>query len=169
MTRIGLLSDTHGYLDPRIFEHFSNCDEIWHAGDIGDIAIIDQLEKFKPLRVVFGNIDHSEITHRTAEHLQFELEGFSIWITHIGGAPPRYNPAVLPLLKKNLPDIFVCGHSHILRVIRDKELQDMLYINPGAAGKEGFHKIRTILRFNLHEGVISQMEVVELGKRGTIL
>ena len=169
MTRIGLISDTHGYLDPRVLDHFSNCDEIWHAGDIGDVSIIDQLEQYKPSRIVYGNIDNAEIARRTSEHLNFELEGFTIWITHIGGAPPRYNPAVFPELQKNLPDIFVCGHSHILRVIRDKELHDMLYINPGAAGKEGFHKIRTILRFNLHEGVISQMEVVELGKRGTIL
>ncbi len=169
MTRIGLISDTHGYLDPRVFAHFSNCDEIWHAGDIGDISIIDQLEQFKPARIVYGNIDNSEIARRTKEHLHFELEGFTIWITHIGGTPPKYNPSVYPLLRKNLPDIFVCGHSHILKVIRDKELEDMLYINPGAAGKEGFHKIRTILKFNLHEGVISQMEVVELGKRGTIL
>ena len=169
MTRIGLISDTHGYLDPRVFDHFSNCDEIWHAGDIGDMDIIKKLKSFKPVRIVFGNIDNKEIVLSTQEHLYFEIEGFNIWMTHIGGAPPRYNPMVLPQLKTMLPDIFICGHSHILRVIRDKNLQDMLYINPGAAGQEGFHKIRTLLRFNLHEGVISQMEVIELGKRGTIM
>ncbi|PWJ57330.1 hypothetical protein CLV98_10737 [Dyadobacter jejuensis] len=168
MTRIGLLSDTHGYLDPRVSYHFSECDEIWHAGDIGDTAIIDALEALKPTRIVYGNIDHREVILRTSEHLNFEIEGFNVWMTHIGGAPPRYNPSVLPRLRTDLPDIFVCGHSHILRVIRDKSLGDMLYINPGAAGKEGFHKIRTLLRFNLHEGVISNMEVIELGKRGAI-
>lgn len=168
MKSIGLLSDTHGYLDPRILEYFANCDEIWHAGDIGSVAIIDQLEAFKPVRIVYGNIDSKAIQVRCQENLHFELEGFRIWMTHIGGAPPRYNPAVWPVLKAEMPDIFICGHSHILRVIRDKELKNMLYINPGAAGREGFHKIRTLLRFNLHEGLISQMEVIELGKRGAI-
>jgi putative phosphoesterase len=168
MKRIGLLSDTHGFMDNRLLNHLSNCDEIWHAGDIGSIKIIDQLEALKPVRIVFGNIDNKEIQQRTHENLHFELEGFKIWMTHIGGAPPRYNPAVLPTLLSDTPDIFICGHSHILRVIRDKEMSNMLYINPGAAGKEGFHKMRTLLRFNLHDGVISQMEVVELGKRGTI-
>jgi len=168
MKSIGLLSDTHGFLDPRIFEYFANCDEVWHAGDIGSVAIIEQLEAFKPTRIVFGNIDDKAIQVRTQENLHFELEGFRIWMTHIGGAPPRYNPMVMPALKSDPPDIFICGHSHILRVIRDKDLRNMLYINPGAAGREGFHKIRTLLRFNLHEGLISQMEVIELGKRGAI-
>ena len=168
MKSIGLLSDTHGFLDPRIFDYFANCDEVWHAGDIGSVAIIEQLEAFKPTRIVFGNIDDKAIQVRTQENLHFELEGFRIWMTHIGGAPPRYNPMVMPALKSDPPDIFICGHSHILRVIRDKDLRNMLYINPGAAGREGFHKIRTLLRFNLHEGLISQMEVIELGKRGAI-
>jgi len=168
MKRIGLLSDTHGYLDSRVLDHLAQCDEIWHAGDIGSVEIIDRLEAFKTCRIVFGNIDNKEIQLRSHENLNFELEGFRIWMTHIGGAPPRYNPMVLPQLKADTPDIFICGHSHILRVIRDKTLSNMLYINPGAAGKEGFHKMRTLLRFNLHEGVISQMEVVELGKRGAI-
>ena len=168
MTRIGLISDTHGYLDTKVFEHFSHCAEIWHAGDVGCTKIIDQLKDFKPLRVVFGNIDDKDVRLCSDEDLFFEIEGFNVWMTHIGGAPPRYNPAVMPKLKENTPDIFVCGHSHILRVIRDKNLSDMLYINPGAAGREGFHKMRTLLRFNLHEGVISQMEVVELGLRGAL-
>lgn len=168
MKSIGLLSDTHGYLDPRIMDYFANCDEIWHAGDIGSVEIIDQLEAFKPVRIVYGNIDNKAIQVRSHENLHFELEGFRIWMTHIGGAPPRYNPTVYPTLKAETPDIFICGHSHILRVIRDKDLRNMLYINPGAAGREGFHKIRTLLRFNLHEGLISQMEVIELGKRGAI-
>ena len=168
MTRIGLFSDTHSFLDPRIFEHFSTCDEIWHAGDMGDIRILDAIEKFKPARVVYGNIDHREIQLRTQENLFFELEGFRIWMTHIGGAPPRYNPLVNKILKNNPPDIFVCGHSHILRVIRDPQHKNMLYLNPGAAGKEGFHKIRTLLRFELNSGAIQNMEVIELGKRGSI-
>jgi uncharacterized protein len=168
MKSIGLISDTHSYLDPRVFDHFALCDEIWHAGDIGTVKIIDQLEAFKPLRVVFGNIDNKEVQLRTHENLNFELEGFRIWMTHIGGAPPRYNPQVWPVLNTNTPDIFICGHSHILRVIRDKNLKNMLYINPGAAGREGFHKFRTLLRFNLHDGIISGMEVIELGKRGAL-
>lgn len=168
MKKIGLLSDTHGFIDDRILNHLAQCDEIWHAGDIGSVAIIDKLEAYKPTRIVYGNIDNKEIQRRTTENLHFEIEGFRIWMTHIGGAPPRYNPMVLPTLKADTPDIFICGHSHILRVIRDKDMANMLYINPGAAGKEGFHKMRTLLRFNLHDGVISQMEVVELGKRGDI-
>lgn len=168
MKKIGLLSDTHGFIDDRILNHLTQCDEIWHAGDIGSVAIIDKLEAFKPTRIVYGNIDNKEIQRRTTENLHFEIEGFRIWMTHIGGAPPRYNPMVLPTLKADTPDIFICGHSHILRVIRDKDMANMLYINPGAAGKEGFHKMKTLLRFNLHDGVISQMEVVELGKRGDI-
>ncbi len=168
MKKIGLLSDTHGFIDDRILNHLVHCDEIWHAGDIGSVEIIDRLEAFKPTRIVYGNIDNKEIQRRTHENLHFEIEGFRVWMTHIGGAPPRYNPVVLPSLRNDTPDIFVCGHSHILRVIRDKDLANMLYINPGAAGKEGFHKMRTLLRFNLHDGVISQMEVVELGKRGAI-
>lgn len=168
MKRIGLLSDTHGYLDPAIFSHFSLCDEIWHAGDVGSTEIIEKLRDFKPLRVVYGNIDARDVQQMSEEHSNFELEGFNVWMTHIGGAPPRYNPQVMPKLRSDTPDIFVCGHSHILRVIRDKELKNMLYINPGAAGKEGFHKFRTILRFNLHDGLISQMEAIELGKRGAV-
>lgn len=168
MKKIGLLSDTHGYIDKHILNHLAQCDEIWHAGDVGSIDVIDQLEAIKPVKIVFGNIDNKEIQSRTHENLHFEIEGFRVWMTHIGGAPTRYNPVVLPQLRADAPDIFVCGHSHILRVIRDNNLSNMLYINPGAAGKEGFHKMRTLLRFNLHEGVISQMEVVELGKRGAL-
>lgn len=169
MKSIGLLSDTHSYLDERVFDHFANCDEIWHAGDIGSVRIVEQLREFKPTRIVFGNIDTPEVRAITEENLHFELEGFRVWITHIGGAPTRYNPQVMPTLRSNTPDIFVCGHSHILRVMRDKPLNNMLYINPGAAGREGFHKFRTLLRFNLHEGLISQMEAIELGKRGSML
>ena len=169
MKSIGLLSDTHGYLDERVFDHFSNCDEIWHAGDIGSTKIVDQLEAFKPTRIVFGNIDSHDVRIRTQENLHFEIEGFRVWITHIGGAPPKYNPQVYKQLKTETPDIFICGHSHILRVMRDPALQNMFYMNPGACGREGFHKFRTLLRFNLHDGLISAMEAIELGRRGALV
>jgi putative phosphoesterase len=169
MISIALLSDTHSYLDPQISTYLNNTDEIWHAGDIGNVAVLDTLESFKPVRAVYGNIDGTSIRARIPENLTFELEGFRIWMTHIGGAPPRYNPQVLPILRNDPPDIFICGHSHILRVLRDQKMKNMLYINPGAAGKEGFHKIRTMLRFELHHKTIRNMEVIELGKRGAII
>jgi len=166
LTRIGLLSDTHSYLDERLFDHFKDCDEIWHAGDVGTRTIVDQLQAFKPLRAVLGNIDSRQID--LPEHQHFKIEGLRVWITHIGGAPPRYNPSVRPQLKAQTPDVFICGHSHILRVLRDPALHNLLYINPGAAGKEGFHKVRTALRFGIDNGKILNMELIELGKRGAI-
>lgn len=166
MTNIGLISDTHGFLDERVFEHFKDCDEIWHAGDVGAIEIINQLQSFKPVRFVFGNIDSKEIQWQLPEHQFFTQEGFDIWMTHIGGAPPNYNPAIRKKLKEKIPDIFVCGHSHILRVIRDEKMNNMLYLNPGAAGNEGFHKVKTLLKFSLDNRKISNLGVVELGKRG---
>ena len=166
MIRIGLLSDTHSYLDERLFDHFKDCDEIWHAGDVGTREIVDKLQAFKPLRAVLGNIDSRQIG--LPEHQRFEIEGLHVWITHIGGAPPRYNPAVKPELKAQTPDIFICGHSHILRVLRDPALHNLLYINPGAAGKEGFHRVRTALRFAIDNGKVLNMELIELGKRGSI-
>ncbi|MCU0340078.1 MAG: metallophosphatase family protein [Spirosomaceae bacterium] len=165
MTRIGLISDTHYFLDDTVFTHFKDCDEIWHAGDVGGVEILEKLQAFKPLRAVHGNIDAKEVRWAAPENQHFEIEGFRVWMTHIGGAPPKYNPTVRPLLKTHPPDIFVCGHSHILRVLRDPTLQNMLYLNPGAAGREGFHKVRTLLRFTLDNGKVSQMEAIELGKR----
>jgi len=162
MTRIGLISDTHSYLDPAVFTHFQECDEIWHAGDVGAPEVARQLADFRPLRIVSGNID-SERDYPA--NLRFDLEGFSVWITHIGGSPPRYNPTVRPLLQASTPNLFICGHSHILKVIRDPKLANMLYLNPGAAGKTGFHLQRTCLRFSLHDQQISNMQVIELGKR----
>ncbi len=166
--KIGLLSDTHGFLDPAIFKYFEHCDEVWHAGDLGSESILDDLENFKPLRTVYGNIDGKEIRSRTKENLFFEIEGFSIWMTHIGGAPPRYNPAVKTRLATSPPDIFICGHSHILRVVKDPRLHHMLYINPGAAGIHGFHKMRTLIRFELDQRKIHNMEVIELGLRAKL-
>ncbi len=166
--KIGLLSDTHGYLDPKIFTHFKDCDEIWHAGDIGDAATADALERFKPLRAVYGNIDDKSLQQRFPEDLRFKCEGFEIWITHIAGAPPRYNPRIKTILKTYLPQILICGHSHILRVKKDPTHQNMLFINPGAAGNQGFHPIKTLMRFTLENATIGSMEVIELGKRGVI-
>ncbi len=163
--KIGLLSDTHGFLDPAVFRHFDACDEIWHAGDIGSGHVLDQLAAFRPLRAVYGNIDDRGIRLRTPENLWFEAGGFRIWMTHIGGAPPRYNPAVRPRLAAGETDIFICGHSHILRVVKDPAFHNLLYLNPGAAGIHGFHKVRTLLRFEISDRKIRNMEVVELGPR----
>ena len=165
--KIGLLSDTHSFLDPKIFEHFKDCDEIWHAGDIGDPALADSLEKFKPIRAVFGNIDDKSLQSRFPEDLWFDCEGAKIWMTHIGGAPPNYNPRIKKILKDKIPDVFICGHSHILRVKKDESLK-MLYINPGAAGHHGFHTMKTIIRMEIAAAKITKMEVIELGKRGAI-
>jgi uncharacterized protein len=166
--KIGLLSDTHSYLDPKILSYFSHCDEIWHAGDIGNATVANELEKFKPLRAVFGNIDDKDMQVRFPEDLWFACEGLTVWMTHIGGAPPNYNPRIKKILKDKAPDIFICGHSHILRVKKDPAYKNMLYLNPGAAGNHGFHPIKTILRFEIVDKEIRNMEVIELGKRGAI-
>jgi putative phosphoesterase len=165
MIKIGLISDTHGFLDEAVFRHFSNCDEIWHAGDIGSHEVLDQLEKFKPTKAVFGNIDDHTIRIRTKENLRFDIEGFNVWIAHIGGKPGNYANPVRSELKTNPPGLFICGHSHICLVQADKS-NGMIYMNPGAAGKHGFHHMRTMLRFSIHDQKISELEVIELGKRG---
>ncbi|HLT74804.1 MAG TPA: metallophosphoesterase family protein [Ohtaekwangia sp.] len=167
--RIGLLSDTHGYLDPRIGEYFKNCDEIWHAGDIGEIAVLQQLEQLKPVRAVFGNIDDRAMQNRLPEDLRFTCEGVDVFMTHIGGTPPRYNPRVKRILTQSAPQLFICGHSHILKVGRDAAFRDMLFLNPGAAGNHGFHTIKTIVRLTLSQGAVSDLEVIELGKRGELI
>lgn len=166
--KIGLLSDTHSYLDPKVFLHFKDCDEIWHAGDIGDATVTAQLESFKPLKAVFGNIDNKVLQSKYPEDLRFTCEGVKIFMTHIGGTPPRYNQRVKPLLHEDPPDLFICGHSHILCIKRDPGLGNMLFVNPGAAGNHGFHKMKTLVRFNVESKKISNMEVIELGKRGAI-
>lgn len=164
--KIGLISDTHSYLDERVFSYFDRCDEIWHAGDIGDTTVVEQLEKFKPLRAVYGNIDDKTIQWKFPEDLRFTCEGVDVLMTHIGGVPPNYNPRVKKLLKERVPSLFICGHSHILRIKRDENFNGMLYVNPGAAGNHGFHKMKTVVRFELQAGKIDKMDVVELGKRG---
>jgi putative phosphoesterase len=166
--KIGLISDTHSYLDPKVFDYFKNVDEIWHAGDIGDRKVIDDLQHFKKVRAVYGNIDEAVLRNEWPEDLWFTLEGLTIWMTHIGGAPPHYNPRVKKVLKDKIPDLFICGHSHILRVVKDKNYNNMLYLNPGAAGQHGFHIMKTLLRFDIENGSVKNMEVIELGKRGAI-
>jgi putative phosphoesterase len=166
--KIGLLSDTHGHLDPKIFDHFDLCDEVWHAGDIGDETVANRLATFKPLRAVFGNIDDKSLQARFPEDLFFTCEEIKVWITHIGGFPPNYNPRVKKMLLAKLPQIFICGHSHILRIVRDANYKNLLYINPGAAGNQGFHRKKTVVRFEITGKEIKNMEVIELGLRGAI-
>ncbi|MCI0751290.1 MAG: metallophosphatase family protein [Flammeovirgaceae bacterium] len=166
--KIGLLSDTHSFLDSRLFDYFKACDEVWHAGDLGDENILKELRNFKPVRLVFGNIDPVPMQKQLPEDLWFDCEGLTVWMTHIGGTPPHYNPRIRKLLTQKVPDIFICGHSHILKVMRDKNHNDLLYLNPGAAGNHGFHHIKTVLRFDIVSKDVKNMEVIELGKRGSI-
>ncbi len=163
MVKIGLISDTHGFLGDRVFEHFKDCDEIWHAGDFGTIEVADKLAAFKPLRGVYGNIDGKEIRQTFPENLRFTIEGMDVWITHIGGYPDKYSPAVKKEIYLNPPQLFICGHSHILKVIFDKKI-NCLHLNPGAAGKQGWHKMRTLMRFTIDEGKVKDLEVIELKK-----
>lgn len=164
MLKIGLLSDTHGYLDPGIFKYLDTCDEIWHAGDIGTVEITDKLSSLKPLRAVYGNIDGGILRKQFKQYLLFTLEGVSVLITHIGGAAGSYTPYSLELISKHKPKLFICGHSHILKVMYDNK-NELLYMNPGAAGNQGFHKIKTLLRFELINGNIKNLEAIELGHR----
>lgn len=164
MKRIVLLSDTHSYIDDRILDYCKEADEIWHAGDIGDISVTDKLAEIAPVRAVYGNIDGQKVRVVHPLHQKFTCEGVTVWITHIGGYPNRYSPAIREDIQKYPPKLFITGHSHILKVMYDTKL-GLLHMNPGAAGKHGFHKVRTLLRFNLEKGEIKDLEVVELGKR----
>lgn len=164
--KIGLISDTHSYLDSTVFDYFKDCDEIWHAGDFGTIEIYDQLNAFKPTVGVYGNIDGQDVRIVLKEDLWIEREGLRIYMTHIGGSPGKYPARVKQQILQTKPDIFVCGHSHILRVVSDTSYpNNMLYLNPGAAGREGFHQVRTLLRFELKNGKTEGMQAIELGKR----
>jgi len=160
MKKILLISDTHGYIDEKIIKYASKVDEIWHAGDIGDISVTDILKKLKPLKAVYGNIDDHNIRAEFPLHNRFMCEKVDVWITHIGGYPKRYNPKILEELKSNPPDLFICGHSHILKVINDKEL-DLLHINPGAIGKHGLHRVRTMIQFEISGKKIENLSVIE--------
>jgi len=164
MIKIGLLSDTHGYFDPRLKVFFSDCDEIWHAGDIGNILTADEISAFKPLRAVSGNIDGTDVRIVYPQHQRFTCEGVNVWLTHIGGYPGHYDFRIRDELKTDPPGLFIAGHSHILKIIPDKKL-DLLFMNPGAAGKNGFHQIRTAVRFVIDGKNIRDLEVIELGKR----
>ena len=164
MVRIGLISDTHGFLDESVFRHFEQCDEIWHAGDFGNIELADRLAAFKPLRGVYGNIDGKDIRSIYPENLKFTCEEVNVWMTHIGGYPGRYDPKIKAEINQNPPDLFISGHSHILKVMFDQKLR-CLHLNPGAAGKEGWHKVRTLLRFCISGEKIHTLEAIELGIR----
>lgn len=164
MKRIGLISDTHAYLDEKVFDHFSSCDEIWHAGDFGTMDIADQLSAFKPLKGVYGNIDDAAIRMRFPEQLVFTCEGVKVLMRHIGGAPPKYNPETRKELLLHQPLLFISGHSHILKIIYDEKI-NCLHMNPGAAGKQGWHKVRTLIRFTIDGANMKDCEVIELGKR----
>ncbi len=162
--KIGLISDTHSYLDDAVFEYFKDCDEIWHAGDFGSMEVIERLQAFKPLKGVFGNIDGKNIRMIYPENLRFQCEGVNVWMTHIGGYPGKYSPLVREEIRKNPPKLFICGHSHILKVQFDQKL-GLLHLNPGAAGKQGWHKQRTLMRFEINQDRIENMEVIELNPR----
>ena len=161
MKRIGLLSDTHGYWDKRYLKYLENCDEIWHAGDIGSLEVAERLADFRPLRAVYGNIDGQDLRIRFPEINRFQLEGTDILIKHIGGYPGKYDSSIRETLMIHPPKLFISGHSHILKVKYDRNL-GLLNINPGAAGKYGFHRVRTLVRFNIENGNFSDLEVIEL-------
>ena len=160
MKKILLISDTHGYIDDRIIQYAKESDETWHAGDIGELKVVDELKKVTTLRAVHGNIDNSKIRAEYAENLRFKIEDMKIWITHIGGYPNKYNQRIRQEIYNDPPDIFICGHSHILKVINDNKL-NLLYINPGAIGKHGFHHVRTMIRFEIMKSKIQNLEVIE--------
>ena len=164
MKRIGLISDTHGYYDIRYAKYFSNCDEIWHAGDIGDINIIDKLSEITTIRAVFGNIDNHIIRAEYKEDVVITYGENKILMTHIGGKPFAYNKISRLKIKQHNPNVFICGHSHICKIMHDNQNQ-LLFINPGAAGNKGFHRVRTLVRFELTKHKIQNLEVVELGTR----
>lgn len=166
MTRIGLISDTHGFLDDTVFKHFEQCDEIWHAGDFGSIEISNRLAALSglTLRGVYGNIDGQDVRSIYPEQLVFMCEGVKVMMRHIGGSPPKYNPETRKELQLHQPLLFISGHSHILKVMYDDKM-NCLHMNPGAAGKHGWHKVRTIIRFAIDGKDMKNCEVIELGKR----
>ena len=168
MVRIGLISDTHNFLDNAVFCHFEQCDEIWHVGDFGSAeSVAEPLRKFKPLRGVFGNIDGYDIRSIYPERLAFDCEGVRVLMTHIGGKPGRYEPEAKKAILGVKPALFICGHSHILRIQYDPAIQ-CLYMNPGAAGKHGWHKVRTLIRFTVDGKDMRDCEVIELGSRASL-
>lgn len=164
MKKILLISDTHNHLDEALFKHIEACDEVWHAGDIGEIELCDHIHKLKPLKAVYGNIDGQKIRLTYPETLSFTCEEVQVLITHIGGYPGKFPTNIKELIKQHKPKIFICGHSHILKVMYDKEL-DVLCLNPGAAGVHGFHQVKTALRFEIEKDQIKNLAVIEFGSR----
>lgn len=164
MTKILLISDTHSHIDDTIIKYIKLADEVWHAGDIGNLKVTDEIKKLKPLRAVFGNIDDDKCRLEFPLHNRFFCENVDVWITHIGGYPGKYNLNIKGELEKNPPKLFICGHSHILKVIFDKK-NNFLHMNPGAAGISGFHQIRTMLRFVIYDDKIKDLEIIEIGKK----
>ena len=163
MKKILLLSDTHNHLDQKIFKYAETCDQVWHAGDIGTVSICNEIKRHKPLIAVYGNIDGQDIRKEYPFHQRFKCEEVDVWITHIGGGPGRYVPEIRNALSINPPKLFICGHSHILKVMFDKK-HNMLYMNPGAAGIYGAHKVKTLLRFIIEGKEIKNLEIIEIGK-----
>lgn len=164
MKKILLLSDSHGYIDQKITKYLDDVDEVWHAGDIGNLKVCEAILKIKPLKAVFGNIDNHEIREKFQEDLTFYCEGLKIYITHIGGYPGNYNSRAKKIIQDFKPNIFICGHSHILKIIYDKK-NELLHMNPGASGIQGFHKKRTILKFNIENQKVKNLNVIELARK----
>ncbi|WP_452219479.1 metallophosphoesterase family protein [Lacinutrix salivirga] len=164
MKKILLLSDTHSYIDKDILKHIKQADEVWHGGDIGDLKVTDAIKKLKPLRAVYGNIDDEKARLEFPEHNRFMCEEVDVWITHIGGYPNKYNHRIREAITKNPPKLFICGHSHILKVMPDKKL-NLLHMNPGAIGIHGFHNVRTMLRFTIDGKTIDNLEVIEFPRK----
>ncbi|MFL9835899.1 metallophosphoesterase family protein [Flavobacterium sp. ST-75] len=164
MKKILLLSDTHSHIDDTIMKYVRQADEVWHAGDIGDLSVTDAIKKEKSLKAVYGNIDNAEARLEFPLNNRFFCEGVDVWITHIGGYPGKYNQAIREEINTNPPKLFICGHSHILKVMPDNKL-NLIHMNPGAAGVHGFHQIRTMLRFEINRDNIQNLEVIEIGKR----
>lgn len=158
--KILLLSDTHSYIDEKILKYAAEADEVWHAGDIGDLKVTDELSKVSKLRAVYGNIDATDIRREFPLNNRFMIDGIDVWITHIGGYPGKYSPQIKDEIYKNPPNLFICGHSHILKVMSDKRL-NLLHMNPGAVGQHGFHQVRTMLRFEINRSKIENLEVIE--------
>lgn len=167
MTKVVLLSDSHNYLDEAILRYFEGADEIWHAGDIGELSITDRLGEFAKVRAVYGNVDGQKVREAWPEDAIFEIEGLKVYMTHIGGYPGRYNPRVRMIIDREHPGLFISGHSHIVRAMRDPK-RGLLHLNPGAVGIEGFHNVRTLMKFEVKESKVVNLNLVELGKRGRL-
>jgi uncharacterized protein len=164
LKKILIISDTHSYLDPKLTKYIEQCDEVWHGGDIGTLEVCNTIEKLKPLKAVWGNIDGTDLRKTFNEHLVFNCEEVKVYITHIGGYPGKYNPKSREIIEKEKPNLFICGHSHILKVMFDKTY-NLLHINPGACGTHGFHKVKTAVRLNIHGKDMKDLEVIEFGNR----